>query len=85
MQLSEAIRIRIDYFSRKKGLNSLWELYKNSGVPKSTINSLLGTGKTNLPSLPTLLHICEGLDINLQEFFDDPIFAEVEDSSEDKK
>ena len=40
MQLNEAIRIRINYFLKKKGFKSLWELYKNSGVPKSTINSL---------------------------------------------
>lgn len=85
MQLNEAIRIRINYFLKKKGFKSLWELYKNSGVPKSTINALLGTEKTNLPRLPTLLHILEGLDTNLYEFFNDPIFIDVEDSSEDKQ
>lgn len=59
MQLNEAIRKRIDYFIDKKGLSSLWELYKCSGVPKSTINALLGSEKNKLPRLPTLLHICE--------------------------
>lgn len=85
MQLSDAIRVRIEYFLHRKGLSSLWELYKNSGVPKSTINALLGTEKNNLPCLPTLLHICEGLGTNLNEFFNDPMFIDVEDSSEDKK
>lgn len=85
MQLSDAIRIRIEYFLHKKGFSSLWELYKNSGVPKSTINALLGTEKNNLPRLPTLLHICEGLGTNLNEFFNDPMFIDVEDYSEDKK
>ena len=84
MQLNEAIRIRIEYYLHQKGLSSLWELYRASGVPKSTINSLLGTKKTNLPKLPTLLHICEGLDTNLKDFFDDPMFLDIEDSSEDK-
>jgi len=84
MQLKEAIRIRIDYFLNRKGLSSLWDLYKTSGVPKSTINALLGTEKNSLPRLPTLLHICEGLDTNFQEFFNDPIFLDIEDSSEDK-
>lgn len=78
MQLNEAIRIRIEYYLHKKGLSSLWELYRASGVPKATINSLLGTKKTKLPKLPTLLHICEGLDTNLKEFFDDPMFDDVE-------
>ena len=85
MQLNEAIRIRINYFLDKNGLSSLWELYKNSGVPKSTLNALLGTQKNNVPRLPTLLHICEGLGTNLKEFFDDSIFLDIEDSSEDEK
>ncbi|MDO5555581.1 MAG: hypothetical protein Q4G09_02705 [Clostridia bacterium] len=85
MQLNDAIRLRIDYFLNRKGFSSLWELYKSSGVPKSTINALLGTEKNSLPRLPTLLHICEGLDTNLKDFFDDAIFLEIEDSSEDKK
>lgn len=84
MQLAEAVQIRINYFLKKKGLSSLWDLYKISGVPKSTINALFGSEKNKLPRLPTLLHICEGLDTNLMEFFNDPMFLEIEDPSEDK-
>lgn len=83
MQLNDAIKIRIDYFLKRKDLSSLWDLYKVTGIPKSTINALFGTGKNKLPRLPTLLHICEGLDTTLQEFFNDPIFSDIEDSSED--
>lgn len=83
MLLDDAIRMRVNYFMHKKGLSSLWELYKHSGIPKSTINALLSTELNSLPRLPTLLHICEGLDTNLKEFFDDDIFLAVEDSSED--
>lgn len=83
MELSDAIRHRIDYFLKRKGLSSLWDLYKTSGVSKSTINALLGTQKNKLPRLPTLLHICEGLDTTLMEFFNDPMFIDIEDSSED--
>lgn len=85
MQLNEAIRKRIDYFLKEKGMTSLWDLYKKSGVPKSTINALLGSQKNSLPRLPTLLHICEGLGTNLNEFFSDPMFLDIEDSSEDTK
>lgn len=84
MQLNEAIKIRIEYFLNRKGLSSLWDLYKTTGVPKSTINALLGSEKNKLPRLPTLLHICEGLDTNLMDFFNDPIFLDIEDLSEDK-
>lgn len=83
MKLNEAVRIRINYFLKQKNMSSLWELYKSSGVPKSTINALLGSEKNSLPRLPTLLHICEGLGTNLKDFFDDPIFLDVEDTSED--
>lgn len=84
MQLTTAIRIRINYFLKKKGLSTLWDLYKVSGVPKSTINALLGSESNKLPRLPTLLHICEGLDTNLMEFFNDPMFIDIEDFSEDR-
>ena len=85
MQLNDAIRNRIDYFLHKKGLSSLWELYCVSGVPKSTINALMSTKKNSLPRLPTLLHLCEGLDTNLKDFFDDPIFLDIEDTTEDNR
>lgn len=85
MLLAEAIQIRINYLLEKKGLSTLWDLYKCSGVPKSTINALFSTKKNSLPRLSTLLHICEGLDTNLKEFFNDDMFLEVEDYSEDKK
>jgi len=83
MLLSDAVRIRIHYFLKQKGFSSYWDLYKASGVPKSTINAILSNKRTTLPKLPTLLHICEGLDTNLKEFFNDDIFLEVEDFSED--
>lgn len=85
MQLNEAIIKRIDFLLNEKGMTSLWDLYKQSGVPKSTINALWGSKKNKLPRLPTLLHICEGLGTNLKDFFDDPIFIDIEDSSEDSK
>ncbi|MCI9038462.1 MAG: helix-turn-helix transcriptional regulator [Clostridia bacterium] len=83
MNLEDAIKNRINYFCNQKGY-TLWELYKSSGVPKSTINSLLGTEKTSLPKLPTLLHICEGLGTNLKDFFNDDSFIDIMDDTEDK-
>lgn len=85
MQLEDAIKSRIMCLLKKKGYTSLWELYKNSGVPKSTINGLFSTNIHSLPRLSTLLHICKGLDTNLKDFFHDEIFINVEDNMEDKK
>lgn len=85
MLLNEAIKKRIDYLLKKKGMSTLWDLYKCSRVPKSTINALFSSQKNSLPRLSTFLHICEGLDTNLKDFFNDDIFLDVEDYTEDKK
>lgn len=84
MYLEQAVKIRIENLMKANGYSSLWELYRNSGVPKSTINALLGTDKNSLPRLPTLLHICEGLNITLKDFFNDDMFIDVIDNNEDK-
>lgn len=76
MLLSDAIKIRIKYYLKKNDMK-LWQLYKNSGIPKATIYSFMK--KTNaLPQVDTLHHICEGLGITIREFFDDEMFEETE-------
>ena len=72
MQLSDAIRKRIKYYLRIKNMK-LWDLCKATGIPCSTISTFM-SGKTELLKLDTLLHICEGFNITLGEFFTDSIF-----------
>ena len=79
MKLADAIYKRILYFMNKKGLSSLWDLYKVCGVPKSTINALYGSKRSAIPRLTTLSQICNGLDTNLQEFFNDEMFKDIDD------
>lgn len=79
MKLSDAIYQRIKYFMKKNDLNSLWDLYIATGVPKSTINSLYGTKRAKIPRLTTLSQLCDGLNTNLQEFFNDKIFTNIDD------
>jgi DNA-binding Xre family transcriptional regulator len=74
--LSDAIVNRIEYFMRNKNIKSLWELYKLTGVPKTTINSLMNR-TTEYPNLCTLQQICDGLEITLREFFNDISFDET--------
>ena len=76
MQLSNAMRKRIKNLLKENDMN-IWKLYKATGVPVSTLSYFLN-GKRELINLKTLLHICEGFDIELKEFFDDPLFDEVE-------
>lgn len=44
-----------------------YRLAKASGIPYSTLSTMLR--KTNVPSLPSLMKICDGFDITLSQFF----------------
>ena len=72
MQLSDAIRKRIKNYLKIKN-TKIWDLCKATGIPCSTISTFM-SGKTELIKLDTLLHICEGFNITLGEFFTDSIF-----------
>ena len=76
MLLSEAIRKRIKYYLKLNNTN-LWGLYRRTGIPMSTISSFM-RGDRELLTLKTLLHICEGFNITLKDFFNDQIFDDVE-------
>ena len=80
MKLSDAIRKRIKYYLKLKNIN-VWTLCKNSGVPCSTISTFM-SGKTELLKIDTLLHICEGFNITLGEFFTEPTFDTVEQDND---
>ena len=43
------------------------------GVPPSTIYSMLNAKSQN-PGIVTVQKLCDGLEISLREFFDDPLF-----------
>jgi len=75
MKLSEAIRKRIKYYLDENNMN-VWALCKTSGIPCSTISTFM-SGKTELIKLDTLLHICEGFNITLEEFFSSYLFKNV--------
>jgi len=76
MKLSNAIRKRIKFYLKENNMN-VWNLCKTSGVPCSTISTFM-SGKTELIKLDTLLHICEGFNITLGEFFTDTMFDNAE-------
>lgn len=47
---------------------SYYELAKRSEIPYSTLNTMIL--KSNSPTLPTLIKICNGFGITLLQFFD---------------
>ena len=77
MLLSIAIKERINYYLKEKNM-TLWQLYKASGVPKSTLFALMQDSSISLPKLDTLHHICEGFGITIREFFNESVFDETE-------
>jgi len=76
MRFSDAIRKRIGNLLNERDMN-IWKLYKATGVPASTLSYFM-SGKRELINLKTLLHICEGFNIELKDFFDDPLFKDIE-------
>lgn len=76
MTLSNAIRKRILNIFKEKNMN-MWKLYKKTGIPMATLSTFM-SGKRELLTLKTLLHICEGFGMNLSEFFNDSLFEDVE-------
>lgn len=70
----EQIVQRILYLCRMRNIN-LNVLALRSGLTPSTLKSIL-YGKSKNPSIVTLRHICDGLDISLEEFFHSRLFRE---------
>ena len=77
MTLTQAVRKRIKNLLKENNMN-IWKLYKSTGVSASTLTYFINQER-GLITLKTLLHICEGFNIELKEFFDDTIFDDVID------
>lgn len=80
MTLTSAVRKRIKNLLKEKNMN-IWNLYKATGVSASTLTYFINQER-GLITLRTLLHICEGFNIELKEFFDDPVFDNVIDEEQ---
>ena len=76
MTLSDAVKKRISDLAIQNNM-TLHKLSLEAGLPYSTLSSFLN-GKCSSITLTTLLHICEGTDITIIQFFDDPIFQHID-------
>lgn len=76
MQLREAIIYRINKLLAEYNISE-YALSMQAGIPRSTLNDFF-RGKVVLLRIDNLLHICEGFNIELKDFFDDPVFKDVE-------
>lgn len=72
MILSDAINIRIKELLKEHNL-SAYRLSYLAGISNSIISDCK-RGKVKEPTLSSIIHICEGLNIELKDFFDSPCF-----------
>ena len=77
MNLQEAIKYRVLDLCQKNNI-TINGLAMLSGMSQSTINSLIDGSSKNHKIL-TILRICLGLNMDLKDFFDKPIFKDLED------
>lgn len=75
MTLTNAVKQRIINLAASQKI-TIHKLALQSGVAYSTISSFLN-GKCTSITLTTLLHICEGSNITLMDFFNDDLFKSI--------
>ena len=76
MFLKEAIELRIRDLCNEKGI-TINRLSTICGITQSTLANWKIRPKTNISTV-TLLRICRGLNITLEDFFDSPLFENNE-------
>ena len=72
MKLNEAVAYRIKELLKEHKLTQ-YQLHLKTGVPQSTLSTIM---KCSFPSvkLRIIYEICDGLEINLEDFFASDIF-----------
>lgn len=75
MQLNEAVSKRLEELLKVKHMTQ-YQLYKKSGVPKSTIGNVINCSYDSV-KLRIIHEICQGFEINIYDFFYSPLFDET--------
>lgn len=76
MLISDAINFRIRQLLRENNLTA-YKLSYRAGISNSIISDCK-RGKVKELSVSSIIHICEGLNIELKDFFDSDCFKDVE-------
>lgn len=76
MEAKTAVARRIQTLCAQRQL-TIHSLAALCGVPPSTIYSMLNEKSRN-PGVVSLQKLCDGLGISLREFFNDPIFDDLD-------
>lgn len=75
MHLNQAVSLRIEELLKEREMTQ-YQLFSKSGVPKSTLSNLMHCSYDSV-KLRIIHEICQGFEISLSEFFQSPLFDEV--------
>ena len=75
MQLNEAVSKRLTELLNEHSMTQ-YQLYMKSGVPKSTIGNLINCTYPSM-KLRVIHELCQGLEIDLSDFFASQLFHEM--------
>lgn len=76
MTLKEAIIQRILYLVDEHGL-TVNKLSTICGITQSTLNNIVN-GRNKTTTVSTIKKVCDGLGITITDFFNDPLFQDLE-------
>ena len=76
MNIGQAVRLRILGLCKQRGI-TVNKLSYLCGITQSTLNNIV-SGRNNSPTVSTVKKICDGLEISIQEFFNHPLFENLE-------
>ena len=76
MTIGDAVRERIIELCCINDI-TINKLSNISGVTQSTVNNIV-CGRNNSTTISTIKKLCDGLDISIQDFFDSPVFNNLD-------
>ena len=75
LQLNQAVSMRIKELLNERGMTQ-YQLFVKSGVPKATLNNIIHCAYDSV-KLRIIHEICQGFEIGITDFFQSPLFDEV--------
>ncbi|MBQ2661130.1 MAG: helix-turn-helix transcriptional regulator [Clostridia bacterium] len=76
MRIGNAVRLRIIELCNSHNL-TVNKLATISGITQSTLNNIT-CGRNNSTTISTIKKLCDGLNIDIKEFFNSPLFDNLE-------
>lgn len=76
MTIGEAVRLRIIELCKENHL-TINKMATLCGITQSTLNNIVSC-RNNSTTVSTIKKICDGLEMNIADFFNDKLFQDLE-------